>query len=78
MTAQKYESKSHPYGSGTSSEYGRHLDVAAEITEEKRDHMIAEAAYYIAEHRHFEGGDTIHDWLQAQNEIDSKINRTHR
>ncbi|MBK8162911.1 MAG: DUF2934 domain-containing protein [Gammaproteobacteria bacterium] len=78
MTTQNYESKSHPYGSGKSSEFGRHLDVATEISEEQRDHMIAEAAYYIAEHRHFESGDTIHDWLQAQNEIDSKINRTHR
>lgn len=78
MAAQNYESKSHPYGGGKSSEYGRHLDAATEITEEQRDHMIAEAAYYIAEHRHFENGDTIQDWLQAQNEIDSKINRTHR
>jgi hypothetical protein len=39
--------------------------------------MIAEAAYYLAEHRHFQGGDPGSDWLQAQREIDSKIKGSH-
>ncbi len=78
MTTLKYETKSDLIGPGNSSEYGRHLDTATVITHEQHDHMIAEAAYYIAEHRHFEGGDTINDWLQAQRDIDSKIKRTHR
>jgi hypothetical protein len=77
MNTHDYESKSHPYGTGTSSEFGRHLD-AAEITQEQREHMIAEAAYYIAERRHFQGGDPSRDWFQAQIEIDNKIKRTHR
>ena len=44
--------------------------TATVITKERREHLIAEAAYYIAEHRHFHGGDPIHDWFQAQAEID--------
>jgi hypothetical protein len=78
MTKHHYESKSHPYGSGTSSEFGRHLDTAAEVTQDQREQMIAEAAYYIAEHRHFEGGDPLSDWLQAQSDIDSNIKHNDR
>ncbi len=33
--------------------------------------MIAEAAYFIAEHRGFTEGNEIEDWLQAEKEIDS-------
>ncbi len=33
--------------------------------------MIAEAAYYIAEHRGFTEGHEMEDWLQAEKEIDS-------
>jgi hypothetical protein len=40
--------------------------------------MIAEAAYYLAEHRHFQGGDPLQDWLEAQAEIDTRINGTYR
>jgi ABC-type transporter Mla subunit MlaD len=32
--------------------------------------MIAEAAYFRAEHRGFQGGDPLDDWLQAEAEID--------
>jgi len=32
--------------------------------------MIAEAAYFRAEHRGFRGGDPLEDWLQAEAEID--------
>lgn len=35
--------------------------------------MIAEAAYYHAEHRGFQGGNTEQDWLQAENEINALI-----
>ena len=35
--------------------------------------MIAEAAYYRAEHRGFVGGDTADDWLQASAEIDNML-----
>lgn len=36
-----------------------------------RHQMIEVAAYYKAEHRGFDGGDPITDWLQAEAEIDS-------
>lgn len=35
--------------------------------------MIAEAAYFIAEHRGFVGGDEISDWLQAERKIQSSL-----
>ncbi|MCF6235104.1 MAG: DUF2934 domain-containing protein [Gammaproteobacteria bacterium] len=33
--------------------------------------MIAEAAYFIAEHRGFTEGNEIEDWLQAEKEVDT-------
>ena len=41
------------------------------IGEEQRWHMIAEAAYFVAEHRGFDGGDPVQDWLVAESEIDT-------
>ena len=38
--------------------------------QEERYHMIAEAAYYRAEHRGFQSGNPEQDWLEAENEID--------
>jgi len=35
--------------------------------------MIAEAAYYLAEHRGFQGGDPVRDWLLAEAEIDHRL-----
>lgn len=43
------------------------------ISPEQRQQMIAEAAYYLAEHRGFEAGDPVSDWLQAESEIDHII-----
>ena len=40
-----------------------------------REHMIAEAAYYLAEHRSFEGGDQEHDWFEAESKIDQFLNK---
>lgn len=37
---------------------------------EDRERMIAEAAYYKAEGRGFNGGDPLQDWLDAESEID--------
>ncbi len=39
-----------------------------------REEMIAVAAYYIAEHRGFNGGDPVADWLNAEAEIDAVLN----
>jgi len=40
-----------------------------------RESMIAEAAYYLAERRGFDGGDPVADWLEAEAEIDAIIDR---
>ncbi|MEO8629516.1 MAG: DUF2934 domain-containing protein [Betaproteobacteria bacterium] len=50
------------------------LDSAdsALATEELRD-MIAEAAYYRAERRGFDGGFELEDWLEAEAEVRSRL-----
>jgi hypothetical protein len=40
---------------------------------EERHHLIAAAAYYIAERRGFHGASSHDDWLQAEREIDAMI-----
>jgi hypothetical protein len=42
-----------------------------------RQEMIAVAAYYRAEHRGFDGGDPVADWLDAEAEIDAALNSAH-
>jgi hypothetical protein len=49
-----------------------------QVTPEQREHMIAEAAYFLAEHRSFMGGDPAQDWLQAETEIDRLLGRTEK
>ncbi len=44
------------------------------VLPEHRYHMIATAAYYLAESRGFVAGYEMHDWLAAEKEFDSKIN----
>ena len=44
--------------------------TSPQTSPEQRRHMIAEAAYFPAEHRGFQGGDPLDDWLQAEAEID--------
>ncbi len=43
------------------------------ISDQQRYQMIAEAAYYLAEKRGFDGGDTLHDWHEASKEIDKAL-----
>ena len=45
------------------------------ITSEDRWKMIAIAAYHKAEARGFAPGDEVQDWLEAEEEIDSLIQR---
>jgi hypothetical protein len=44
-----------------------------QITAEGRCRMIAEAAYYRALQRGFEGGSAADDWLVAEREIDQRL-----
>ena len=43
------------------------------ITADDRQAMIATAAYYRAEQRHFVPGSELEDWIAAESEIDSLI-----
>lgn len=43
------------------------------IGEEARRAMIAEAAYFIAERRGFQGDAALDDWLRAEAEIDAHL-----
>jgi len=43
------------------------------ITQEQRQQMIAEAAYFLAEKRGFTGGDPAADWLYAEDQIDKML-----
>ncbi len=49
-----------------------HFEVK-EIRPEEKLHMISEAAYYLAEHRYFQGGCQKGDWFEAQIEIDKLL-----
>ena len=44
------------------------LAVKRAITDEQRYRMIAEAAYYRAESRHFKS-DSVRDWIEAERDI---------
>jgi hypothetical protein len=39
----------------------------------QRRQMIAEAAYFRAERRGFNGGDTVRDWCEAEAEVDARL-----
>lgn len=44
------------------------------VTPDQRYRMIAEAAYFIAEHRSF-SGNPAQDWVEAEIEVDRMLNR---
>lgn len=39
----------------------------------QRQQMIAEAAYFRAERRGFNGGDAVRDWCEAEAEVDARL-----
>lgn len=47
--------------------------VMTGIDTELRQRMIAEAAYYIAAERGFQGGSAMQDWLSAEAQIDAQL-----
>jgi hypothetical protein len=47
--------------------------MVADVTAEQRQRMIAEAAYFLAQHRGFADGDPLQDWLAAEAEIDRAL-----
>ena len=47
----------------------------AEITPEEREEMIAEAAYYRALTRGFEGDEHLRDWYEAEKFVDERLHK---
>jgi uncharacterized coiled-coil DUF342 family protein len=43
------------------------------VTGGQRQQMIAEAAYFRAERRGFNGGDAVRDWCEAEAEVDTRL-----
>lgn len=41
--------------------------------QDQRQQMIAEAAYFRAERRGFNGGDAVRDWCEAEAEVDAQL-----
>lgn len=46
---------------------------APPVSPEHRYHMIATAAYFLAERRGFAGGYQMQDWIAAEAEIDAQL-----
>jgi Protein of unknown function (DUF2934) len=61
--------KPHPEPKTLSELHG----ATASASAEERRVMIAEAAYYLAEHRGFEGGREMEDWLLAEQQVDAVL-----
>ncbi len=50
--------------------------VLCGITPASRRELIARAAYYLAEKRHFESGCEMQDWIEAEAEVDRVLQQT--
>ncbi|MBI3902473.1 MAG: DUF2934 domain-containing protein [Nitrosomonadales bacterium] len=53
----------------------RKVSKPASVSPEDRYHMIATAAYYLAEKRGFAGGYEMNDWISAEAQIDGMISK---
>ena len=51
----------------------RTTGVTPSLVDRKR--MVSEAAYYIAERRGFRPGNELHDWLQAERQVDAQLSQ---
>jgi hypothetical protein len=47
--------------------------MGSDVTAEQRRRMIAEAAYFRAQRRGFEGGDPMEDWLAAEADVERML-----
>ena len=45
------------------------------VKSSERQQMIAEAAYFKAQRRGFDGGDAVRDWCEAEAEIDARLHQ---
>ena len=58
---------------GTSIPPSALVDLPEQVGAVQRERMIAEAAYFKAEQRGFQGGDPAEDWIEAEAEIDARL-----
>jgi aminoglycoside phosphotransferase family enzyme len=49
------------------------MSSTSKINAGQRRQMIAEAAYFRAERRGFNGGDPLRDWCEAEAEVDAQL-----
>jgi DNA anti-recombination protein RmuC len=47
--------------------------VHRDARDDRREKMIADAAYFRAEQRGFQGGDPLNDWVEAEAEVDARL-----
>lgn len=73
---RKAKSSMSSVSSATARGAGATEVAVSGITLPQRERMIAEAAYYRAEHRGFQGGDPQQDWLEAEAEINRLLSET--
>jgi DNA anti-recombination protein RmuC len=52
------------------------MAVQQRVSAGQRQQMIAEEAYFRAQRRGFDGGDTVVDWLEAEAEVDARLRET--
>ncbi len=64
----------HPKKNVPASVAAPHAPAHCSGNAEDREHRIAVAAYYRAERRGFAGGDPVVDWLEAEAEVDARLN----
>ncbi|MEO8331227.1 MAG: DUF2934 domain-containing protein [Gallionella sp.] len=51
-----------------------HKQAAIDRKAAEHHHQVADAAYFLAEHRGFKGGNQVADWLAGEAEIDAAHN----
>ena len=61
--------------SSSSSNQVRNIHNMAPINQDDRRRMVAEAAYFRAEHHAFRSDDINDDWYQAEAEIDAMLTK---
>jgi hypothetical protein len=66
-----------PNPNPTHSKENETMTIPNKISTEQRRQMIAQAAYFRAEHRGFNGGDgdAFSDWVQAEGEVDERLRK---
>lgn len=70
MAKQSKSSKGKATAKSTGMQYA---DPGELVSQDERQRMIAEAAYFRAAQRGFQGGDPVADWLAAEHEVNRAL-----